>query len=158
MNLDRVSQSAQLAANLGVIISILFLGYQISEHRDLTRAQTRSSIASAAIGLLSSEALDAEMAGIVYRNNQGEELSGVEQFRLERLMYAYFRMWEDAHYQYRHGLYDEPEFAGARQAWKIRLNRPRVASIWCRARVMHSPEFVAEVERLLPAEACKPTA
>lgn len=158
MNLDRLSQSVQVAANVGVILSIMFLAYQISENRDLTRAQTRNAIASAAIDMLSSEAADADLASIVHRNNQGEELSAEEQFRLERLMYAYFRMWEDAHYQYRNGLYEEPEFAGARNAWKIRLNRPRVAAIWCRARIMHSPEFVADVEKLLPPDACNPPA
>lgn len=156
MNLDRVSQGVQLAANIGIILSIMFLAWQISENRDLTRAQTRSAIASESAGLLSNEALYADLASIVYRSNQGEELSAEEQFRLERLTLSYFRMWENAHYQYRNGLYDEAEFAGARNAWKVRLNRPRVTEIWCRTRVNYSPVFVADMATLLPADACKP--
>lgn len=116
MKLDRLSQGVQVAANLGVILSIMFLAYQISENRELTRAQTRNAIATSTISLLSSEALDADLASLVRRNNDAEELSADEQFRLERWMYSYFRLWEDAHYQYRNGLYDEAEFAGARAA------------------------------------------
>ena len=44
MNLDRVSQGVQLAANVGVILSIMFLAYQIGEQRELMKAQTRIAI------------------------------------------------------------------------------------------------------------------
>ena len=81
----------------------------------------------------------------------GEELSPDDRFRWDRISRAYFRYWENAHYQYRNGLYDEDEFAGAREAWKSRLSRPGVAAIWCDAEEMYSPEFVAEIERLLPS-------
>jgi hypothetical protein len=70
------------------------------------------------------------------------------------LLYAYFRLWENTHYQYRLGLYDDSEFRGLREAWRVRLGRPRVAEIWCRMRGMHSAEFVAELEALLPKDAC----
>ena len=60
MNIDRVSQGVQLGANVGVILSIMFLAYQIGEQRDLMKAQTRNAISSEIIGLLvSSEATDA---------------------------------------------------------------------------------------------------
>ena len=50
MNIDRVSQSVQLAANVGVILSIVFLAYQIGEQRELMKAQTRTAISSEVIG------------------------------------------------------------------------------------------------------------
>jgi len=46
MNIDRVSQGVQLAANAGVILSIVFLAYQIGEQRELMKAQTRIAISS----------------------------------------------------------------------------------------------------------------
>jgi hypothetical protein len=154
MNLERIGQGAQLAANVGIILSILFLAYQIAETRELTRAQMRNAIAAASVDRLASEALDADLAKILYRSYNGEELSGEDLFRLERWLYAYFRVWENAHYQYRQGLYDDSEFRAQREAWRLRLGRPHVAEIWCRMRGMHSPEFVAELEALLPKDAC----
>ena len=161
MNIDRMSQSVQLAANLGVILSIVFLAYQIGEQRELMKAQTRTAISSEVIGLLVSEATNESLLSAERRSNDGEMLSPDDRFRLDRLSRAYFRYWENAHYQYRNGLYDETEFAGSRAAWKFRLSRPGVAAIWCDAEQMYSPEFVAEIERLLPsgsscAEAANP--
>jgi hypothetical protein len=52
MNIDRVSQGVQLAANLGVILSIMVLAYQIGEQRELMKAQNRTAAASEVIGLL----------------------------------------------------------------------------------------------------------
>ena len=151
MNIDRVSQGVQLAANVGVILSIMFLAYQIGEQRELMKAQTRTAISSEVIGLLVSEATDEGLLSAVRRSYDGEELSPDDRFRLDRISRAYFRYWENAHYQYRNGLYDEDEFAGNREAWKSRLSRPGVAAIWCDAEEMYSPEFVAEIERLLPS-------
>jgi hypothetical protein len=150
MNLDRVSQGVQLAANVGVILSIMFLAYQIGEQRELMKAQTRTAISSELIGLLVSEATDESLLSAERRSNDGEELSADDRFRLDRISRAYFRYWENAHYQYRNGLYDETEFAGSREGWKYRLSRPGVAASWCDSEKLYSPEFVAEIERLLP--------
>ena len=151
MNLDRVSQGVQLAANFGVILSIMFLAYQIGEQRELMKAQTRTAISSEVIELLVSEATDEGLLSAERRSNDGEELSPDDLFRLDRISRAYFRYWENVHYQYRKGLYDETEFAGSREGWKYRLSRPGVAAIWCDQVALYSPEFVAEIERLLPS-------
>jgi len=151
MNIDRVSQGVQLAANLGVILSIMVLAYQIGEQRDLMKAQTRTATSSEAIGLLVSEATDEGLLSAVRRSWDGEELSPEDRFRLERISRAYFHLWQNIHYQYRHGLYDETEFAGARAGLKLRLSRPGVAAIWCDTAYQYSPAFVAEVEPLLPS-------
>ena len=155
MNIDRVSQSVQLAANVGVILSIMVLAYQIGEQRELMKAQTRTAISAEVIGLLVSEATDEGLLSAERRSNDGEELSPDDRFRLDRISRAYFRYWENQHYQYRNGLYDETEFAGSLAGWKYRLSRPGVAAIWCDAAhasgEMYSPEFVAEIERALPS-------
>ena len=150
MNIDRVSQSVQLAANVGVILSIAFLAYQIGEQRELMKAQTRIEISSEVIGLLVSEATDEALVSAERRSNDGEELSREDRFRLDRISRAYFRYWENVHYQYRNGLYDEEEFRGSRAGLKWRLSRPGVAAIWCDTEEQYSREFVAQIERLLP--------
>ena len=151
MNIDRVSQGVQLAANVGVILSIVFLAYQIGEQRELMKAQIRIAISSEVIGLLVSEATDEGLVSVERRSNDGEELSLEDRRRLDRISRAYFRYWENVHYQYRNGLYDESEFAGSRAGWKSRLSRPGVAAVWCNTAEQYSHEFVAEIERLLPS-------
>lgn len=125
MNLDRVGQGVQLAANVGVILSILFLAYQIAEQRELMKAQTRTDIASGITELLTSEATDANLANALRRNNDGEELSADDYFLLDRVTRAYFRYWEDVHYQYRNGLFER---APATRRRRQCARRPGAAS------------------------------
>ena len=150
MNIDRVSQGVQLAANLGVILSIMVLAYQIGEQRELMKAQTRTATSSEGIGLLVAEATDEGLVSAMRRSFDGEDLSPDDRFRLDRISRAYFRLWANVHYQYRNGLMDEEEFRGSRAGLKQRLSRPGVAAMWCDTEEQYSREFVAEVERLLP--------
>lgn len=152
MKFDRVNQYVQTGANIGVILSILFLAWQVSRTELLMKAQTRSTMAAQSAGLLFGEASNAELASVVRRSYAGEELSADDRFRLERLLQAYFRHWEDAHYQYRLGLYDDQEYSGQREAWRLRLSRPGVADFWCRGRANYSPAFVATIDDLLVKE------
>jgi hypothetical protein len=130
-------------------LSILFLAFQLSQNQDTITAQTRHALATASVDLLVGEALNGDLASIVRRSYDNEALSPDERFRLERLLQAYFRSWENIHYQFRAGLYDEEEFNGQREAWRGRLSRPGVADFWCRSRKMHSTSFAREVDALV---------
>lgn len=155
MKFERVNQYLQTGANVGVILSILFLALQISRTEDVMKAQTRSALSSRSIELLTGEAANAELANIVRRSYDQEELSADERFRLDRLLQAYFRGWEDVQYQYRAGLFDEDEYRGLREAWRLRLARPGVADFWCSGRGNYSAAFVSAIDELLERE-CDP--
>jgi len=61
-----------------------------------------------------------------------------------------FRYWENVHYQYRMGLYDEMEFEKQKIAWDEYINaNERTAEYWCSVRHMFSPMFAAELDSLL---------
>lgn len=149
MKFDRVNQYLQTGANIGVILSILFLALQVSRTEGVIKAQTRTAVASHATALLFGEASNADLASIVYRSYAGEELSDEDSFRLARLMQAYFRSWEDIHYQYRVGLFDEEAYSRVREAWRLRLARPGVREVWCSARGSYSEAFVGDIDEIL---------
>ena len=104
MKLDRANQLLQVAANLGVILSITFLAFELSQNRDMMRAQTRNDLSQGVIELLVVQATDGELFNILRRGNAGEELSEDEQGRFNTMQNAFFRYWENMHYQYRNGL------------------------------------------------------
>jgi hypothetical protein len=63
---------------------------------------------------------------------------------------ALIRLWENIHYQYRNGVFDEAEFTAARNTW--RLSNPLLRATYCRQKQAHSlsPAFVDEMDRLAP--------
>ena len=155
MKLDRANQLLQVAANLGVILSITFLAFELGQNRDMMRAQTRNELAQGIIELLVVQATDGELLNILRRGNAGEELSEDEQGRFNTMQNAFFRYWENMHYQYRNGLYDEIEFATQIEAIRGFLSGSAgTMNYWCRVRSIYSPEFADEIDGLLTTFTC----
>jgi len=144
-----------VSANVSVLAGILLVVYELNQNRDMMRAQTRHDIASEFVGLMTAVAENADLANLVRRGDVGEELSPDEQYRYERFTRGVLRYWENVHYQYRLGMYDDSEFAKQTVAWASYLARSKggVAQ-WCSTREQFSPEYQREMNELLTTFAC----
>ena len=147
-----LGQTIGLFANLGVLVGILLLVYELNQNREMMKAQTRHEMSQGIVDLLLTEATNPELNRILNRGLSGEEITGAELERLEIMMSAYFRYWEDVHYQYRAGLYDDSEFSRQKQSWANLLTSTSALEHWCGVRDRHSEAFVMEMDSLLPGE------
>ena len=149
-----------LGANIGVVIGIALVLVELDQNREMMRAQTRNELAMGIVDLLQVPASNAQLADVLYRAHKGETLTPVELFQFQMRTNALFRYWENVHYQYRVGLYDEIEFSKQRGAWQASIISSRLSQeYWCRVRLLYSPEFMAELDKLVPGECTKgPTA
>jgi len=152
---DRLNKWLTLGANLGVLVGIILLIVELDQNRDMMRAQTRHDLAMGIVDLLQTPANNEQLADVIYRANAGDEITPKEAFQFEIRTNALFRYWEDVHYQYREGLYDDIEFARQREAWKNSFaNSRRQGAYWCRVRLLYSPEFMNEMDGLLGDNPC----
>jgi len=155
MSEKRPARWLSLLANVGALIGLLLIAAQLQQNRDLMRAQIRHDLAMGIVELLNVPAGNAQFASVLRRGELGESLTADEQFQFELRSNALLRYWEDVHYQYRQGLYDEVEYSAQKEAWGATLRRSRgLASYWCRVRELYSPEFMAELDALQPPNAC----
>ena len=66
-----------------------------------------------------------------------------------------FRYFENVHYQYRVGLYDDHEFERQKIAWGNYMNgSARAPKIWCEYQHVVSAEFAVELNTLLNNAPC----
>lgn len=66
-----------------------------------------------------------------------------------------FRYFENVHYQYRVGLYDDSEFERQKLAWGNYMNgSARAPEIWCDYQHVVSIEFAVELNTLLDHDPC----
>lgn len=155
MDTDRLARWLTLGANLGVLIGLLLLIVELNQNRDMMRAQTRHELAMGIVDILQVPASNEQLASILYRAHSGEDLTAPELFQFRLRTNALFRYWENVHYQYRVGLYDEVEFARQRDAWKASLASSALGqTYWCQVRTFYSPEFMAELDALLTNDHC----
>jgi len=155
VNTDRVNRWLTLVANFGVLVSLVLLVLELNQSRDMMRAQTRHELAMGIVDLLQVPAGNKQLADLMYRAETGGELTPQESYQFNMRTNALLRYWEDVHYQYRVGLYDEVEFSRQREAWRAALNRSLgLRAYWCKVRTLYSPEFMSEMDALVPDDGC----
>jgi hypothetical protein len=156
MKSEQVHRWLTLAANLGVLVGILLLIAELSQNLTAVRAQTRHDLSSDVVELFTQVAGNEQLASVRRRADAGELLTPDEAYQYALITRAFFRYWEDVHYQYRQGLYDEVEFSRQRDAWKAyAAESGALVAWWCRNRSQFSPEFVAEFDGILTVHQCR---
>ena len=155
MDSDRLNRWLTLGANIGVLVGIILLILELDQNRDMMRAQTRNEISRAGLDMLAGWSGNPALADAIVRANSGEDLSPSEQFMIRARSETVFRLWENIHYQYRQGLYDESEFNASISTFsRILSQQPSLINAWCETSTMYSVEFADQLQSLLPDDAC----
>ena len=160
MRMIDLGQAITILANFGVIAGIVFLGVQINQSNHLARAATRNDVAQSVAGLIrDNNTTEIVELSLELRDNPAA-LTEAERRKLFQNFQVQFRTWENIHYQYRMGLFDQAEFDAERSVWAgnfeddLQQELPLFVFTWCRTRAVMSPIFRSEVDALLPTEAC----
>ncbi len=155
MDSDRLNRWLTLGANVGVLIGIILLIIELDQNRDMMRAQIRNELAIGVQDVLGIALADQDLADLLYRAETGESLSAAESWRVGYWDQLVFRYWENVHYQYRQGLYEESEFLPHRDAMlDLVTENPRMYSYWCKDRQIFSGPFMEFMDNLLDGPDC----
>ena len=155
MESDKINRWLTLGANIGVLIGIILVVVELDQNREMVQAQTRNDISQQLTNRLLTMASNAQLASVKRRAEAGEELTVDEEHQYYLSFVANMRDWENMHYQYRHGTFDETEFDAERITWRSLINSNKAfAAGWCQTRQNYSSEFVAEIENLLDEDVC----
>ena len=142
-----LGQLTNTLANLGVIAGIVFLAIEIRQNNMLMQSQTRSEIANSVTDLMKVAAVSDYVAEV----SPAEliEQHGVDGRRFYLYSFARLRIWENIHYQWTKGLYEDTEFFVERDSWEPFLNQPSVRETFCYYRESLSSVFRAELDGML---------
>jgi hypothetical protein len=156
MEQSRINHWLTVGTNVAVLFGIILLVYELQQNREMMRAQTRNEISSKITEMHMTIASTPQLAETLARAESGAELSPGERQQFLYRNLAMYRYWENVHYQYRLGLYDDEEFIKQRDSWRSYVNYSKpVADVWCLVRYSASDEFVAEVDLLLTEFKCE---
>jgi hypothetical protein len=147
-------------SNVLVVIGLVLVVIELKQNQAMMRAQIRNELSQEIIDLMSMATSNKELAEVIVRANAGESLTPAESIMLDMRAEANFRYWENAHYQYREGLYDESEFSKHLETMReVMVDRDKggLASFWCRNRTLFSDAFQKDLDGVLPADYCTVT-
>ena len=148
-----ISQTINILANVGVVLSLIFVAVQIQQSRQIAVAdiyQRRTAV------LLQSvySAVPAETEFRAWmKDSAGEPLTAEERYALTNRYAARIAYWENNHLQYQIGLLPEEQWEASKNSIRGQAERQVFLDTWERERFQLRRSFVDEVDRILEQEA-----
>ena len=147
--MDTINKWLTLAANVGVLIGIFFVGYELRQTNRFEEAQTRQAISDAAIDELLRMAENEHLLAAAEKANSNQPVSAEEATANQLMAAARMRRWENIHYQYRMGLYSAEDMTGNIESWGAVMCLPRFRAFWTARRNQFNEDFAATIDQVI---------
>lgn len=142
MGLAALADIADLLAAVGVIASLIYVGFQVSQTQKAVRAATAQARTDLGVNLISSRYTSDISDVLVKSKTEPAALSESDKFKLKSFFSAHVRHCQNLYYQQKHGLLDEYfSYGVARVAAYWVRNYPWAAEEWEKVQKYMPPEF-----------------
>ena len=151
MKLSSLNEWLTLAANIGVLAGIIFLGIEMQQNTEMMRAQTRQAVTGNSNAVNSIVGGDLMVASTVIEGFRGdfEPMDPGEVLLVNSIFTMNLRNAENELYQHEIGLLDDDEYL-PRLAWlKTNLAFPGPRRIWERTREHYTSDFQIVVDEII---------
>ena len=108
--MDKLNQWLSLVSNLGVIVGIFFLAYEIQTNTSAVRSATYQAFTDGSFSWADSEIEHASTLVKIYEKESFDELTEEESLLLSRILYKAFSVMESNYLHYRAGTMDVDMF------------------------------------------------
>lgn len=140
--LDRINRWMMLAANIGVLVGILFLIFELRQNTVASRQQAASNFQDSFSEIEFFIAQNPEFAELLEAGRSGEEISGSNKLRLTTFYGNVLRTWQNAHFQYLAGTLNREIWNGSQSRLAVVLNEDRgLIDHWRENQSHFSPAF-----------------
>ncbi len=143
---ERPKQVREVLAAIGVILSLLFVGYEIRQNTRVAKAATIQNMADQGIAIALAWSLDDEASELLGRVNDGELPDQFTERERARLRLMYLTALRGAEGRYRQmllGLVEETDMMGGSSAL---YRAPYLAEQWPQLRPALAADFAAWFE------------
>jgi hypothetical protein len=126
----RLQNWLQIIGLVGVIASLIFVGFEIKQSRDIAIAQTYQDRASLDIQVRSYMAPSERVYEAMQKSIQGAELSPLERIALDRALGNIFIYWETNHLLFEMGMLDDEHWEASLRSIDNMSKVPRFDAAW----------------------------
>ncbi|MBS0384586.1 MAG: hypothetical protein JSS00_04470 [Proteobacteria bacterium] len=132
MTLESLALLSQIVGAFAVIASLIFVGLQIGQQANATRAQTEQAIAAnwLALGQVIGSSAEAFTAGLVSRSSTFADLNDADRMRFLTALFALFKHYENMYLQFKKGRISEAEWQPWSNHIEMYFHQPGVQTWW----------------------------
>lgn len=141
MNVSKFGDITSLIANLGILLGLIFVGFEIRQNNEFLDAESRFNHAQVRADAARLQATNEDMAELRMKYVNGTELSDTESFRIMQYYRSTFVLWQWEYQEGIRGRIDMPV-----NAWRVSANFGNVRELWDQMKVSFTDEFVTFME------------
>jgi hypothetical protein len=148
MNWTKASAVGEILSSIAILITLVYLGIEIQQSAEATRADTRQSMLASDQQFLQTIIDSPELHLLWYKPQLNDE----EKVRLSYFLTTHFRMRESNWLQYRSGILDEDTWESYRQSIFAISSSPRTRRWWTEfavSRELFNADFQVLVTEML---------
>ncbi len=150
-----LGQTITILANVGVILSLIFVGVQIQQSRQIATAdiyQQRTALLLQNFNF----AVPTETEFRAWMKDRADEpLNPEEKYALTNRYAARIAYWENNHFQYQIGLLPEEQWEASKNSIRGQANQQAFLDTWESERFQLRRSFADEIDEILKEEASK---
>jgi hypothetical protein len=141
--LETLALFSQVAAAAAVFASLVFVGLQIREQANATRAQTEQAVAAnwLVVAEVMGSNAGAVTAGLQSKSESLAELNDAERLQFFSIMFGFFKHYENIYLQYRRGRITTDEWEPCSNHVLMFLGQPGVRAWWNMRKSAFAPQF-----------------
>jgi hypothetical protein len=142
---------AEIIAAFGVVISLLFVGYELNSNNAIQQATNDNLLYEMQDSLFESLSTNSVLATSVHKLGSGEELTQTEAAQYAGYLWRYMNMWEMAYERYHEGLLAEVQWQSWNRAFEydlVHLPTGMPRQQWESGRITYGKSFAAHVDEL----------
>ncbi len=159
MSLDDLGNLGDFLSGIGVILTLIYLAFQIrhntrsvDQNTLASKAQMRFQITNDTVCTIRSVRTNDALLQAFVRSIDGKELNSTDNLVLNLYARELFRAAEGNFYQYRIGTIDAEEFQGIYTFYKDAFRQLHMKNFWPENKHQFPSIFVSEVDTILQPE------
>lgn len=160
ITLESLALLSQVAGAVAVFASLIFVGFQMREQANATRAQTEQAIAGnwMALAQVIGDGAEAFTAGLLSTNATFADLNDADRMRFLTALFALFKHYENMYLQFRKGRIGEAEWEPWSNHIQMYFHQPGVQSWWSLRKSTFTPVFRAFLDDSVAPHELSPVA
>ena len=148
--MNKLNQWLTLIANVGVLIGIGFVAYELQQNTTATQLETTSNFQNAFAEVELMIASNPEFANVITKGRKGEPLKEAEFVRLQAFYRTVLRAWQTNVTQYKAGGLSAEAFEGTKALMEQTFSQDlSLLNHWKGNRAQFAPAFNSLVEGLI---------
>ena len=150
MKLSEAASWAEIVSAVGLIISLVYVGIQVTDHTSATRSETASNANSEFIDFYNLVSSDADLADIWLRGIRNpESLTDIEAVRFVFVLHTVMLQFQNNFYLVEEGTLDPRMLDAINSTLGTIRGTPGFEFYWVNRKSLFFPEYQAYIESLM---------